>query len=328
MAKKKKDEPTAEQPRRKAGGRILKAVIILLSVLVVVLIGLELWSQQAIREIVPDREETKYLDDRINILVVGTDAEANDAGRADSIMVFNVDLLNDRVNVLSIPRDSRVDIPGRTSKTKINHSYAYGGIELTKETVSQLLDVPIDYYAVTNFAGFEDIVEALGGVYIDVPKRMKTHTWYGDIDLQPGYQLLDAQQALGFVRYRYDAGGDIARAERQQLFLKAVYQRVLSFDSAAKLPQIISQVLDMVDTDLSAVQLLALVDHFKSVDLDTAFVNETVGGHSQTIGGGSYWIIDEEAMQDAVQRLFYDEPAPLDGEEAIDGDGEDAGEDK
>ena len=83
--------------------------------------------------------------------------------------------------------------------------------------------MPIDYYAVTNFAGFEDIVETVGGVYIDVPIRMRTHTWYGDIDLQPGYQLLDAKQALGFVRYRYDAGGDISRGKRQQQFLKAVF---------------------------------------------------------------------------------------------------------
>lgn len=312
-------EPQADKPKSKASGRILKFLIIFLVVVVVALIGLELMSQQTINQIVPDRQETKYLEDRINILVVGTDADENGSGRADSIMVFNVDLVNDHVNVLSIPRDSRVDIPGRKYPTKINHSFAYGGIDLTKETVSQLLGVPIDYYAVTNFAGFEQIVEILDGVYIDVPRRMKTHTWYGDIDLQPGYQLLDAQQALGFVRYRYDAGGDIARAERQQLFLKAVYERVLSMDTATKLPQLVEQIFDMVDTDLTTVQLMALVNHFKDVDLDNGFVNETVAGHSQTLDA-SYWIIDEEAMQEAVQRLFYDEPA----DEPVDADGADA----
>lgn len=308
MAKKQeKQAKGAEKPQKKGGGRLLKVIIVLLLIVAAALTGLHFYSQRMIDEIVPDRQETKYLDDRINILVVGTDADENSTGRADSIMVFNVDLKNDQVNVLSIPRDSRVDIPGRQYKTKINHSYAYGGIDLTKETVSQLLGVPIDYYATTNFAGFEDIVEILDGVYIDVPRRMKTHTWYGDIDLEPGYQLLDADQALGFVRYRYDAGGDIARAERQQLFLKAVYERVRSMDVATKLPQVMDKVLEMVDTDLSAVQLLALVNHFKDVDLETSFVNETVAGHSEMLDA-SYWIIDEEAMQDAVQRLFYDEP--------------------
>lgn len=325
MAKKQeKQAKGAEKPQKKGGGRLLKVIIVLLLIVAAALTGLHFYSQRMIDEIVPDRQETKYLDDRINILVVGTDADENSTGRADSIMVFNVDLKNDQVNVLSIPRDSRVDIPGRQYKTKINHSYAYGGIDLTKETVSQLLGVPIDYYATTNFAGFEDIVEILDGVYIDVPRRMKTHTWYGDIDLEPGYQLLDADQALGFVRYRYDAGGDIARAERQQLFLKAVYERVRSMDVATKLPQVMDKVLEMVDTDLSAVQLLALVNHFKDVDLETSFVNETVAGHSEMLDA-SYWIIDEEAMQDAVQRLFYDEPVrdvDADADADIDADAE------
>lgn len=321
MAKKqaepKKKVAKAEQ-RPKKSGRLLKVLIALLVMVAVALVGVHLYSQHMLSEIVPDRQETKYLDDRVNILVVGTDADENGNGRADSIMVFNIDLKNDHVNVLSIPRDSRVDVPGRKYQTKINHSYAYGGIELTKETVENLLGVPIDYYATTNFAGFEDIVEILDGVYIDVPRRMKTHTWYGDIDLEPGYQLLDAEQALGFVRYRYDAGGDIARAERQQLFLKAVYERVRTMDVATKLPQVMDKVLEMVDTDLSAVQLLALVNHFKDMDLETAFVNETVAGHSQMLDA-SYWIIDEEAMQDAVQRLFFDEPAADD----VSGQGED-----
>lgn len=310
---KKKERAKAEKPQKKGGG-LLKAVIAILVVLAVGLSAAYLYGQYSFREIVPDRQESKYLDDRVNILVVGTDADEKGNGRADSIMVFNVDLKNEHVNVLSIPRDSRVDIPGRKYQTKINHSYAYGGIELTKETVENLLGVPIDYYATTNFAGFEDIVEILDGVYIDVPRRMKTHTWYGDIDLQPGYQLLDAEQALGFVRYRYDAGGDIARAERQQLFLKAVYERVRTMDVATKLPQVMNKVLEMVDTDLTAVQLLSLVNHFKDVDLETSFVNETLGGHSQTIDA-SYWIIDEEAMQETVQRLFYDEPSEGDGAE-------------
>lgn len=323
--RKKKTEDKAARSRRKWGGLLLKIVIVLLVVLAGVLIAFHIMSQRAIQEIVPDRSATNYLDDRVNILVLGTDAEDGVHGRADSIMVFNVDLVNYRVNVLSIPRDSRVDIPGYQNKTKINHSFAYGGVDLTRQTVSGLLGIPIDYYATTNFAGFEDIVDALGGVYIDVPKRMKTHTWYGDIDLEPGYQLLDAEQALGFVRYRYDAGGDIARAERQQLFLKAVYDRVLHLDDPARLPQVITSILGMVETDLSYVQLAALVDHFKDVDIDAAFTNETVGGYSQTISGASYWIIDEDAMADAVQRLFYDEPQPLPD---IDADGTDNEEDK
>lgn len=306
MAKKEKQDKQAEAPQKDRTGCLLKIIIFLLIVLVIALCALHFYMQRSIEQLVPERpEEEEYSRGRINVLVVGTDAEEYDVGRADSIIVFNLDLDNKRVYALSIPRDSRVDIPGYKNKTKINHSYAYGGIELTIDTVENLLGVPIDYYAVTNFAGFEDIVDTIGGVYIDVPIRMRTHTWYGDIDLQPGYQLLDAKQALGFVRYRYDAGGDISRGQRQQQFLKAVFKRVVEPQNVIKLPTLVPQIMEQVETDFSVADLLALVDLFKDVNLEEAFVSESVAGHSQTISGGSYWIIDEEALPETIQRIFY-----------------------
>ena len=263
------------------------------------------------KDLVPERS-VAYRDDRINVLVIGTDRGAdspNDTGRADSIMVFNLDLKNKKVNALSIPRDSRVEIPGRENKTKINHSYAYGGVDLTKETVENLLGIPIDYYAETNFAGFEQIVDTLGGVEIDVPIRMKTHTYYGDIDLEPGLQTLNGQEALGFVRYRYDAGGDIARAERQQQFLKAVFEKTVSGSNILKLPELLPQILEAVDTDFSTTQLITLAKEFREINLDTDLHTEVLAGDSETIGGASYWLIDEDAMQETVQRLFIDDYA-------------------
>ncbi len=315
MAKKEKTV-NAEVPQKDRTGCLLKIIIFLLVVLVLALCGLHFYMQRSIEQLVPERpEEEEYSRGRINVLVVGTDAEEYDVGRADSIIIFNLDLDNKRVYALSIPRDSRVDIPGYKNKTKINHSYAYGGIDLTIDTVENLLGVPIDYYAVTNFAGFEDIVDTIGGVYIDVPIRMRTHTWYGDIDLQPGYQLLDAKQALGFVRYRYDAGGDISRGQRQQQFLKAVFKRVVEPQNVIKLPTLIPQIMEQVETDFSVADLLALVDLFKDVNLEDAFVSESVAGHSQTISGGSYWIIDEEALPETIQRIFYAVPEPEEEQE-------------
>lgn len=316
MAKKEKQDKQAEAPQKDRTGCLLKIIIFLLIVLVIALCALHFYMQRSIEQLVPERpEEEEYSRGRINVLVVGTDAEEYDVGRADSIIVFNLDLDNKRVYALSIPRDSRVDIPGYKNKTKINHSYAYGGIELTIDTVENLLGVPIDYYAVTNFAGFEDIVDTIGGVYIDVPIRMRTHTWYGDIDLQPGYQLLDAKQALGFVRYRYDAGGDISRGQRQQQFLKAVFKRVVEPQNVIKLPTLVPQIMEQVETDFSVADLLALVDLFKDVNLEEAFVSESVAGHSQTISGGSYWIIDEEALPETIQRIFYALPEPEEDDE-------------
>lgn len=306
-------------------GRWLKVVIILLLVIAAGLIGLQIASQLAIQDIVPERTtDNDYFSDRINVLVLGTDTDDPEEGRSDSIMVFNIDLKNKMVNVLSIPRDSRVSVPGYRNQTKINHAYAYGGIDLTKQTVEDLLGIPIDYYAVTSFDGFEGIVDTLGGIYVDVPIRMKTNKG-GGIDLQPGYQLLDGHQLLGFVRYRGDAGGDIARAGRQQLALKLIYQELTDPANVTKLPAVITQLMDMVSTDLTYNELLALINHFKHVDLATAFHNETLGGGSQTIDGVSYWLLDDEQMADAVQRLFFDEPGENGGADAdVDADAEDS----
>ena len=335
MARKEKKENAAritdtqenkqqDKPAKSRKGRLLKLLVILLLLVAAVLAGLQIYSQMLMKDIVPERTgEQSYFEDRINILVLGTDTDDPEQGRSDSIMVFNVDLANKMVNALSIPRDSRVSIPGYKYKTKINHAYAYGGIDLTRQTVEELLGIPIDYYAVTSFDGFEGIVDTLGGIYVDVPIRMKTHKG-GGIDLQPGYQLLDGHQLLGFVRYRGDAGGDIARAGRQQMALKLIYEELIDPANITKLPAVITQLMDMVSTDLDYNELLALINHFKHVDLSTAFHSETLGGGSQTIDGASYWLLDDEQMAEAVQRLFFDEPTAV---SADGGDGEaDAGQ--
>ena len=321
-----KVQPDKAKAKRSRTGCLLKLIIILLLLTAAGLAGLHIYSQMLMDDIVPERQdEVSYFDDRINVLVLGTDTYDTEEGRSDSIMVFNIDLENKLVNALSIPRDSRVSIPGYRNKTKINHAYAYGGIDLTRQTVEELLGIPIDYYAVTSFDGFEGIVDTLGGIYVDVPIRMKTHKG-GGIDLQPGYQLLDGHQLLGFVRYRGDAGGDIARAGRQQQALRLIYQELIDPANITKLPAVITQLMDMVSTDLTYNELLALINHFKYVDLETAFHSETLGGGSQTIDGGSYWLLDDEQMADAVQRLFFADPLAVDADAAgaADENGEDA----
>lgn len=261
--------------------------------------------------IVPDRSDSPYAyrDDRINVLIIGTDrGAADEVGRADSLMVANVDLKNKMVNIISLPRDSRVEIPGNGTN-KINHAYAYGGIDLTKETVENLLEIPIDYYAETNFAGFETIVNILGGVDLYVETDMSAHTYYGDIELREGQQHLDPQEALGYVRYRYDAMGDIARAGRQQKFMKAVFEEAVKPINLPKLPFLLSEIDQVVDTDLTMAQLLYLGFSFhgaSSEDVHTAVPECT----TDTIGGVSYVILDDDDLSNLVQTMFWDDYDP------------------
>lgn len=263
-------------------------------------------------KIVPDRTDSAYAyrDDRINVLILGTDqGAADEVGRADSLMVANVDLENKQVNILSLPRDSRVPIPGH-DKNKINHSYAYGGLDLTKQTVEDLLEIPIDYYAITNFEGFEEIVKILGGVDMYVEKDMSAHTYYGDIDLKEGEQHLDPMQALGYVRYRYDAMGDVARAGRQQKFMKAVFEEAMKPQNLTKLPSLIDQIDEVVETDLTKAQLLYLGFKFRGVQSSTDVHTAVPECSFKTIGGVSYVILDDDNLEELVQTMFIDDYDP------------------
>ena len=291
--------------RKKKG--CLSAVIILL---IAAVVGVFLWSGMDRMILVPNRSQVAedYLvsKNRINVLVLGTDSRAEDySGRSDSIMVFSLDLKNKKVNVLSIPRDSRVEIPGKDGKDKINHAFARGGLDLTIQTVENLLKVPIDY-AITDFQGFEEIIDVLGGIEIDVDKRMYYHTDYGTIDLQEGLQTLNGENALGYVRYRHDAMGDIARAGRQQIFMKAVMEKMLEPQNVAKLPTLLPAVMNAMETDLTTAKLLLLAKNFAGINMAEALRSEVMPGDFANYGGISYWEIDEAKMAELIPLLFND----------------------
>lgn len=300
----------ATKRRLKKPFRVALKLIVFVAVLIALLSG-GLYAF-GMMKIVPDRSDSEYeyRDDRINVLIVGTDQGAADEhGRADSIMIANVDLENKVINFLSIPRDSRVDIPGH-GYNKINHSFAYGGIDLTKETVENLLEIPIDYYAITNFEGFENIVEILGGVDMYVEKDMSAHTYYGDIELTEGYQHLEPEQALGYVRYRYDAMGDVARAGRQQQFMKAVFEEAMKPANIIKLPALLGEISSFVETDFTTAQLLYLGFSFRGIQSSTDIHTAVPDLYFDTIDGVSYVILDDDSVEELRDLMFIDDYDP------------------
>lgn len=230
---------------------------------------------------------------QVNVLLVGTDNRGSERARADTIALVNVNFQNQAIQILSIPRDTRVKIPGRGLE-KINHAHAYGGIELLQRTVEGLLDSPVDYYVETDFKGFTKIIDQLGGISLNVEKRM----YYPeeDINLKPGLQTLNGEKALAYVRYRSDGLGDIGRIKRQQKFFQAVYEQHLTLDTLAKTPQIIGHLNDYVKTDLPVSNILRIANALKGTDLDN-LQTHLLPGRSQTINGLSYWIADDNATQ-------------------------------
>ena len=172
-----------------------------------------------------------------------------DGTNTDTILY--VSIVNDDVTLIAIPRDLYLD----AWQTKINTMYYYQGAEGLKSTVEEVLDLPIDYFAVINLDVFEHVVDALGGVEVHVPYRMEYADRAGGlfIDLYPGAQTLDGQQAGGFVRFRETVRGDYDRIDRVKTLAFAMLNRVrqLHVRAVTVLPELIESVLADVETNAS-----------------------------------------------------------------------------
>lgn len=230
----------------------------------------------------------------IHVMILGVDERKDDVGRSDTLMVATVDPEKGTASLLSIPRDTRVAIEG-AGYDKINAAYAYGGYALTKKTLEQLLDVPMDYYILIDVHAFERIIDALDGIDIDVEKRMYYEDPWDDdgglvIDIYPGMQHMTGEKAIEYVRYR-DMEGDIGRIRRQQRFVSAVLTKVASPEIFAKLPEIVGEVAKSVKTDLDTSDMIKFLQIMKKVQED-GLAAEMAPGNPAWFKGVSYWIPD------------------------------------
>ena len=233
-------------------------------------------------------QEELMISGQMTVLLMGWDHRKNETiGRSDTLMVAFIDLDKKLVRLLSIPRDSLVEVPGH-GKTKINHAFAYGGVDLTKQTLEQDFGIVPDYTAVVDFQAFRDLVDAIGGVTIEVPFHM--YNPVEAIDLPAGMQTLNGKQALQFVRFRDDEG-DAPRIQRQQEFMIVLKNQLMSAGTLASIPALCEAVEANVEMDMSGSTLLKVL-----VTLGTDMVMETYQpqGEYQYINGGWYFLIDEE----------------------------------
>ena len=238
------------------------------------------------------KEELLTAKDKATIMIMGVDERADDVGRSDTLMVATIDPAKKETALLSIPRDTRVAIP-RNGYDKINAAYAYGGERLTQRTVEDFLGIRIDHYVIINTHAFQKIIDAIGGIDINVEKRMYYEDPWDDdggliIDLRPGMQHMDGKTAVTYVRYR-DEEGDIGRVRRQQKFMKACVDAITTPAILPRLPSIISSVLDSVKTDLSLRQLLEFAGTLRESQ-SNGLRTDMVPGRPMYIDEVSYWI--------------------------------------
>lgn len=242
---------------------------------------------------------------KANILVLGVDDAYGH--RSDTIMLLHTDPDKKEASVISIPRDTLVNIPGR-GLDKINHAYAYGGVELSRKTVEQLLNIEIPYYVVIDLSGIVKIIDDLGGVNTHVDKRMFYVDYAGDlhVDLQPGTQKLTGKQAMGFLRYRAD-GTDFTRISRQQRFLRALADEMLKRENLVRSPQMFLTLLSLVDTNLSPRQTLGLGLGLRSAyELGQVYMT-TVPGTDLVVDGIYYLKPDEVILINTIRQLINGE---------------------
>ena len=266
----------------------------------------------------PWRDET-----RVRIVLIGADERKGDIGRSDTLMVFYLNPQTKQAALLSLPRDMRAAIPGHRTG-KINQAFSLGGPELSRQTVEGVIGEPMDYYAKLNFEGFKDIVDTLGGVDLEVETRMDRDDYAGSlhIHLRPGYQHLNGEQAMGYVRYRNDS--DYNRMARQRKFLRELADQKLTARNFLRVVAALPKVNDALDTTLTFPELQALIQMAHEIDPDSV-LGEQVPVLDASRGGVFYSQLDEDAFRDTLARIqeHLDSPPPTTCEvDLVDASGE------
>lgn len=224
--------------------------------------------------------------------------------RTDTLMLAQV-VPDGQVNLLSIPRDSWVNIPGY-GWGKINGANVHGGPDMLMNTVGQFTGVPVDGYIFMSLSAVRDLTNAVGGVTVDVPTRMKYDDNAGHlhIDLQPGRQHLNGEQAEGFLRFRHDNMSDIGRVGRQQMFMSALLGKLKSPLNWWRLPAVAGAMNRNTKSSLTREQVGALL----GAALSGPRVNsQTVPG---SFGQGGTWVVNRAELARIIDRDFRDPNDP------------------
>lgn len=254
--------------------------------------------------------------DEVNILLLGKDLDRDrhgriihTRGRTDTMMIAHVDFRNRSASILSIPRDTLVHIPGYRGRHRISYANAYGGPELAKDTIEDFLGVHPDYHVLLNFKAFEMAIDCLGGLEATVDKKLDYDDNWGDlhIHLNPGTQLMNGEQAMGFVRYRQsndgDAESDFVRIGRQQELLKAARERLSSPSVMFRVPKALDIIRNDADSDLTPAQMICLARCLKTLPSDSTIRMETLPAAE---GSRVFVHPDTREARKLVNQMFFD----------------------
>lgn len=249
------------------------------------------------------REVPEGSQEPLNVLVLGVDTRPGAGGeymgtRSDTMIVVQVTPGTGKVEILSIPRDLLVELwPGMHDR--INTAYAYGGIDLSRAAVENLTGIPIDHYAVVDFKGFEEVIDTMGGVQVDVEDEVPPK--YG---IQDGPQTLNGRQALFYARYRGTAGGDLDRIRHQQRLIGALREQALSWNTFTKLPPIVGTLMRNVDTDVGPVRAISLARVLVSRGEEAGMEAVQLRGFPTTLPNGDQVLVPDYQTNERLLQGF------------------------
>ena len=260
--------------------------------------------------IIEDEEkETLKVKNELVFLMMGVDAKdvtKSKGTRTDTMMLIKANFDTGETSLLSLPRDTRVLVKGK--EDKLNHAHAYGGSDLTMRTIRDFTGLDVDYYVKVDYRAVKGIVDAIGGVEIEVPPGMKYKDAYADpplnINIPQGLQELDGNLAHDFLRFR-GADGDLGRIDRQQYFIKELMKQTLRPKNITKLPKLIETYYDYVETNIPLSVMLKGALSANRMDIENLNTN-TIPGEPKRIGGIDYLIYNRVETTIIIQEMFGD----------------------
>lgn len=324
-----RNNPSYSAARKKAGRGKKIALGVIIAILVVAVGGgsaFALWKNSVNEKLIKGNksdEEIMAINDALKpekdmtftepfyMILIGTDEaedSTEDMHRSDTNIVVRIDPAKNQATMVSIPRDTKIDIDGYGTN-KFNAAYAYGGAAGTIREANQLLGIEISHYAEVNFGKLKELVDAVGGVDVEVTERVDdpdadgttAHPEWPRVIIEEGEQHLDGNQALVFARSRAYPDGDFTRTANQRKLIAALAEKILSMP-LAKLPGIVQTAAGGITTDMSVTDLYSLATQFQDggeLSMTSCMVPSITGMYKSA----SYVFCDENALASMMQTI-------------------------
>ena len=246
-------------------------------------------------------------EEALNVLVLGVDRRPSGAegstSHSDTMMLVRVSPQTGRINLLSVPRDLLVEIkPG--VEDRINTAYLYGGTKRATAVMENLTGIAIDRHAVVDFGGFEDAIDALGGVTLEVEQPIRIGLDGRRVYIPPGKRELDGLEALAYARYRGTACGDLDRIRRQQRLVGALRERALGWNAITKVPGIVRVMHENVETNLGIEQAISLGRALVGRGRSGGMRSYQLKGNPEILPNGDAVLVPEEQANEKILENF------------------------